>query len=282
MVLSQEKFIFKHIEIKGMKKLRSFTLIEMLIVVVTIWLLAAALVPRFTHSVLRARHTKRLTDLRQISSAIQVYQADNGWIVPASSMLTLDQMVTWLDKDLVPRYMTYVPLDSLYVPSSYLIWIYDYIQQWIPAWEQPAWFGQTPWVMRAVKSPWSYWYLPLAVNNQPNTSFALIAAFIEDTEYANWIIYPNSSSSRNIFVYYWWWTYTQYSSWASLTLTTVTEAQGIKDVLCDRIDESVRYAVPASIVQPDWSITCFPANNNPLAVYWYSTRDNYYRYIYIP
>lgn len=244
--------------------------------------MAAALIPRFTHAVIRVRHTKRLTDLRQISSAVQVYQADNGWLVPETSMLTVDQIVTWLDKYLVPRYITQMPLDSLYVPSSYVVWVYDYIQGWMPAWEQPAWWWQTPWVTREVKAAWSYWFIPLTANNKPNTSFALIAAFIDEPEYANRIIYPNSSSSRNIFVYYWGGTYIQYSSWLSLTLTTVVDSEEMKSVLCDRIDDSIQYGVPASITQADWSITCYPANNNPLAVYWYSTRDNYYRYIYIP
>lgn len=253
----------------------------MLIVIVCIGLLAAALIPRFTYAVIRVRHTKRLTDLRQIAWAVQIYQNEHGWKVPAESMMSVDQMVTWLDKYLVPQYMTYMPLDSLYVPSSFVIWMYDSIDWWIPAWEQPPWYGQTPWVTRQVKAAWSYGYIPLPVNGQANSAFALIAAFIDDPEYANWMIYPNSSYSRNIFINYRDWAYMIYSSGAALEQVVVTEASDMKDVLCDRIDTSVRYSMPMHELQPDGSYTCYPANNDPIAVYWYSTRDNYYRYVYI-
>jgi competence protein ComGC len=265
-----------------MKKKKAFTLVEVVIVVVVIWLLVSAIAPKLLQWQMRARHTKRHADLRQIAWWVITYQEDNGWIVPSSSMLSVDAMITWLDKYLVPRYMTLMPLDSLYVPSSYLIWIYDYILQWLPAGEQPAGFWQTPWVSRQVKAPWSFGYIPLSLNGKPNTSFALIAAFIEEPEYANWIIYPNGGSARNILVYYGAGTYTQISSWAWLTLTTLTDAVEMKTALCKRINTSTAYTVPAHIWEADGSATCYPANNNPLAVYWYSTRDNYYRFIYIP
>lgn len=249
--------------------------------VALIWIIAAAIIPRFSQAVIRAKHAKRVTDMRQIAWGVQVYQADHGGLVPATSMLTVDTAITWLNYYLVPGYITSMPLDLLYKPSSLLIWIYDYIQWWMPSWEQPAGFWQTPRVSRAVQSPGSYGFVPLAKDWKPNTSFALIWAFIEDTDYANWIIYPNWGTSRNIFIYYRGWTYVQILSWASQTLTTLVEANEIKDAICDRIDKTVTYNMPLSIVQPDWTITCYPANNNPLAVYWYSTRDNYYRYIYI-
>lgn len=50
----------------------------MLIVIVIIGILAAALVPRLQDVQIRARDTKRKTDLRSIYTALEVYFADNG------------------------------------------------------------------------------------------------------------------------------------------------------------------------------------------------------------
>ncbi|MEI7478183.1 MAG: prepilin-type N-terminal cleavage/methylation domain-containing protein [bacterium] len=59
-------------------KQKSFTLIEMLIVVVIIGILAAALIPRLQSVQARARDTKRKADLHQIATALEIYKEDNG------------------------------------------------------------------------------------------------------------------------------------------------------------------------------------------------------------
>ncbi|MEI7477589.1 MAG: prepilin-type N-terminal cleavage/methylation domain-containing protein [bacterium] len=58
-------------------KQKSFTLIEMLIVVVIIGILAAALIPRLQSVQARARDTKRKADLHQIGTALAIYKEDN-------------------------------------------------------------------------------------------------------------------------------------------------------------------------------------------------------------
>ncbi|MEI7478298.1 MAG: type II secretion system protein [bacterium] len=60
------------------KKNKSFTLIEMLIVVVIIGILAAALIPRLQSVQARARDTKRKADLHQIGTALAIYKEDHG------------------------------------------------------------------------------------------------------------------------------------------------------------------------------------------------------------
>lgn len=57
---------------------KSFTLIEMLIVIVIIGILAAALVPRLQSVQSRARDTKRKTDLITIFNALEIYILDNN------------------------------------------------------------------------------------------------------------------------------------------------------------------------------------------------------------
>ncbi len=61
---------------------KSFTLIEMLIVIVIIGILAAALVPRLRDVQWRARDTKRKVDLKTIYNANEIYILDNGTYAP--------------------------------------------------------------------------------------------------------------------------------------------------------------------------------------------------------
>lgn len=55
---------------------KSFTLIEMLIVIVIIGILAAALIPRLQSVQGRARDTKRKADMNQIYNGLSIYQLD--------------------------------------------------------------------------------------------------------------------------------------------------------------------------------------------------------------
>lgn len=57
---------------------KSFTLIEMLIVIVIIGILAAALVPRLQSVQARARDSKRKVDLRSLNNVFEMYRIDNG------------------------------------------------------------------------------------------------------------------------------------------------------------------------------------------------------------
>ncbi len=63
---------------RATKNKKTFTLIEMLIVIVIIGILAAALVPRLQSVQGRARDTKRKVDLRTLYNVFEVYRLDNG------------------------------------------------------------------------------------------------------------------------------------------------------------------------------------------------------------
>jgi type IV pilus assembly protein PilA len=61
---------------------KAFTLIEILIVIGIIGVLAAALIPRLTGIQGRARDTKRMYDIRQLSKSIYTYWIDNNTYPP--------------------------------------------------------------------------------------------------------------------------------------------------------------------------------------------------------
>ncbi|MEI7477456.1 MAG: prepilin-type N-terminal cleavage/methylation domain-containing protein [bacterium] len=107
---------------------KSFTLIEMLIVVVIIGILAAALIPRLQSVQARARDTKRKADLHQIGTAMAIYKEDNGNYNPLwQAYPNVQYMGTFFIADNNPnhqtnhnttginevleRYMTSIPMD---------------------------------------------------------------------------------------------------------------------------------------------------------------------------
>ena len=92
----------------GHKK-RWFTLIEMLIVIVIIWVLAAALIPRLTSVRWRANDTARKADIQQLTTAILAHQLDyNGKLpVPATGSYS----ISWITNYLITAWMDWTPSD---------------------------------------------------------------------------------------------------------------------------------------------------------------------------
>jgi len=139
------------------KKLRWFTLVEMLIVIVIIWVLAAALIPRLTSVKWRANDVARKADLQQVATAIVSYSMDK-WKYPSTWTTSVENL------DL-KKYVTVMPKDptSSYVFPEYPIstaawnvvntWQYIYVSitKW---WNANKWFAL---ISRAETEWWANW-----------------------------------------------------------------------------------------------------------------------------
>ena len=65
-----------------MKHQKGFTLIELLVVIAVIGILAAVVLASLNDARAKARDTKRIADLHQIRSALEMYYNDNGYYPP--------------------------------------------------------------------------------------------------------------------------------------------------------------------------------------------------------
>jgi type II secretion system protein G len=68
--------------IRNMKQ-KGFTLIELLVVISIIGLLASIVLVALNGARVKARDTKRMADLRQIVTALELYNNDNGYYPPS-------------------------------------------------------------------------------------------------------------------------------------------------------------------------------------------------------
>ncbi len=109
---------------------RTFTLIEMLIVIVIIGILAAALVPRLTSIQSRARDSKRKIDLKAIYNANEIHKLDYGYYAASGSYVqssAAQPRMSWLT-----GYLSSLPVDPIndYISASPLAtgtYLYTYI-----------------------------------------------------------------------------------------------------------------------------------------------------------
>ena len=103
---------------------KSFTLIELLIVIAIIGILAALIIVSVTKAAARARDARRLADMNEIHKALSMYYLDNGnWPTCGNTGGGCDPNYggwddsyyygqNWL-KFLTPTYLTSVPVDPL-------------------------------------------------------------------------------------------------------------------------------------------------------------------------
>ncbi len=101
-----------------MKKAKGFTLIELLVVIAIIGLLSTLAVVALNNARQKSRDAKRVSDVKQISTALELYFADNNAYPTAVAAITLGGETTsdCLDKGgfvgacvTAPTYMGTVP-----------------------------------------------------------------------------------------------------------------------------------------------------------------------------
>ncbi|OGZ31844.1 MAG: hypothetical protein A2V69_03740 [Candidatus Portnoybacteria bacterium RBG_13_40_8] len=95
------------------KKSKGFTLIELLVVIAIIGILATIVLVSLNTARQKARDSRRISDMRQIALALEMYYDDNAATgYPGTANAACDDwaaMVTALEA--APGYMTKVPLD---------------------------------------------------------------------------------------------------------------------------------------------------------------------------
>lgn len=193
------------------KKLRWFTLVEMLIVIVIIWVLAAALIPRLTSVRWRANDVARKADLQQVATAIVSYSMDK-WEYPAPS-LTTGVAISAL-QNLLQSYVTALPKDPT-MDTDFTeynsAWNYAYfrIKKW---WSSNAWFvlisrAETEWGANWLFSWWAtnltWWYIASSDDAQsivPCTSLTKNTSAAASISMWSWCTYNADSQLRYIIV----------------------------------------------------------------------------------
>ncbi len=169
-------------DFRNRKKKSGFTLIEMLIVIVIIWILAAAIVPKITRVIARAKDTKRVTDLRNVATAIEMYKADYGNFPLPKSTQWYYNYVCSLDelKESIWNYLNIIPKDPKKSSS---------IDVWTDRYDNRRWMK---YYMKNKK--WEYIYQLWLYGNsfiEENIwrwDFALLIAKVKTPSFANYLM----------------------------------------------------------------------------------------------
>lgn len=77
-----------------MKKAKGFTLIELLVVIAIIGLLSTLAVVALNNARQKSRDAKRVSDIKQVSTALELYFADNNGYPTAATAITLGDTST--------------------------------------------------------------------------------------------------------------------------------------------------------------------------------------------
>lgn len=94
---------------------KGFTLIELLVVIAIIGLLASVVLLSLNSARAKSRDAKRLADVRQIASAMELYFNDSGAYPAATAQLVPSYIGVW------PLYPTPVTDGTCTTPSSYAL-----------------------------------------------------------------------------------------------------------------------------------------------------------------
>lgn len=149
-----------------LKKLKAFTLVEMLIVIVIIGVLAAAILPNLIWARNRANDVARVSALNKVNAGIQAYIADTwripdgcGWLNAISGDL---QTAGMIDLPMDPNLdTTFAGINNTTTPAG------------------------------------EYWYCAIRANGSNNGAYVLMAK-VERSSNANYVVYSWGSINNNI------------------------------------------------------------------------------------
>ena len=118
---------------KQLRLSRGFTLVELLVVIAIIGVLATLLLLQLGVARQRARDAKRIADVNQVRTAIELYFDDNGQYPQVATYSALGSL-------LAPKYLVLLPQDSLNLSP----FVYNY-----------AYNGNTKYQMWATLEQWA-------------------------------------------------------------------------------------------------------------------------------
>ena len=98
-----------------LKKHAGFTLIELLVVVAIISLLSSIVMASLNSARVKARDAKRLTELRELAKAFELYYDDNGFYPPNPPLAGNYSWSSWNNwSSIIPAsYISKVPVDPI-------------------------------------------------------------------------------------------------------------------------------------------------------------------------
>lgn len=103
-----------------------FTLIEIIVVVIIVWILSISFIPKIVSVQSRARDTKRIYDIRQLSQSIYTYWMDNNTYPPKGNTGDWNRGV-WHQPGflsiLLPNYIKSIPLDPINKNQTEAFWL---------------------------------------------------------------------------------------------------------------------------------------------------------------